>query len=385
MALVEAVYLMLALLLAGFFGLALHMCRRYPGHSHLTWMIAGIGAMTATFLIGALGIDSNSNLSLMLVLFTASAALAGKTFLVLTAANRKWPASLFVAAFLTGTSCMAISGGYPYVYATIPFHLGVSLLMGEAGWRAHRAGQTDNISRAITFCLIAMAAVFTFRGLGFMLLFDSTTAFHKIKQSKYELSTIIAMAVPGMTMTLLLIFRTLDQTANHFREISRTDTLTGLLNRSAFMEAAKHATPGSWLIVSDIDHFKRVNDSWGHAAGDMALKCLGGLLCSMKMTCARIGGEEFAIFLPLASKDQARLVAEGLRTAFSLRQIDGLPGDARLTASFGLAGWEQGDSFDTLFKRADAALYRAKAQGRDRVIVAESRMADAQTGILKAA
>ncbi len=369
MALVEVVFLTLALILAAFFALAIHMGRRFPGHPHLPWMIAGIGAMASTLMFAAIGIETDANLILTLVLFTTSAALTCKTFVVLTGSERKWPASLGLATLLTLVACAAIIEKLPYIHATIPFHLGVSLLMGEAAWRSRGNALKDDVSHVINFCLMAMAIIFAIRGFGYMIFFDTAASFHQIKGSKYELATMLAMAVPGMTMTLLLMFRTLDQTADHFRAISCTDGLTGLLNRNAFITAAENAAPGSWLIVCDIDNFKRVNDSWGHAAGDMALKCFSGLLRSMNMTAARIGGEEFAIFLPRATAEQSRLVAEGLRTAFSLQQIDGLPDNIRLTASFGVAGWDLDDDFDSAFKQADAALYRAKAEGRDRVIV----------------
>lgn len=390
MALVEAVYLTLALLLAAFLCLSVYMRARYPGHAHLPWMIASIGAMAATLLLAALGLDSNANLSFMLVLFTASAALTCKTFIVLTGSAHKRPWSLAIAATLTGATCIAIGTGYAYIHAVFPFHIAIGLLMGEAGLRSFFHGRettngSDHINKAITVCLAAMAAVFTLRGIGLLAFFDSAARFSDIKQSGYELATMMAMAVPGMTLTLLLIFRTLDQAASQYRTASQTDALTGLMNRGAFSSATASAADGSWLILCDIDHFKRVNDSWGHAAGDMALRCFGSMLRGVNMACGRIGGEEFAIFLPFATGGQARLIAEGLRTAFSLRQIDGLPADARLTASFGIAGWEEGDTFDSLFKRADAALYQAKAEGRDRVVLSESRKAEEQAGILKAA
>jgi diguanylate cyclase (GGDEF)-like protein len=370
MALVEAVYLTLALMLSAFFVLSIHMRRRYPDQSHMPWMIAGIGTMAATMIVAALGIDSTAIIVLMHVLLTVSAALVGQNFIVLTGSGRPRPVSLGIAIALTSGSCVAIIAGVSYIHATIPFHLAVSLLLGEAGLRAVRHAGKDRVNCVIAACLLAMATIFTLRSLGFQEFFDTSMAFRQIKQSRYEMVTVLAMAVPGITMTLLLIYRTLDQAAEHFRAISSTDSLTGLMNRSAFMNAATSANRQSWLIVCDIDNFKRVNDNWGHAAGDVALKSLGRLLRSMKLTTARFGGEEFAIFLPFATLEQSRLVAEGLRTAFSLQQIEGLPENMRLTASFGVAGWEDGDSFDTLFKRADAALYHAKAEGRDRVSVA---------------
>jgi diguanylate cyclase (GGDEF)-like protein len=94
------------------------------------------------------------------------------------------------------------------------------------------------------------------------------------------------------------------------------------------------------------------------------------LFRGMNMVAARIGGEEFALLISRASPEQARLAAEGLRTAFSLQEIEGLPDTERLTASFGISAFKSDDNFDRLFKRADAALYEAKATGRNKVVVA---------------
>lgn len=388
MALVEAVYLTLALVLTAFLGLSMHMRARYPDHAHLPWMIAAIGAMAATLLVAAAGSGSSPGLALMVSLFTASAALTCKTFAIMTGAAKRWPATLPAAAALTALTCWAVLTGYPYKFAIFPSHLSISLLMGEAAWMAvaQTSGKMkDHVSRAITLCLVAMSIIFTARGLALMALFDVSATFTQVKQTGFELATMLAMALPGMTMTVLMIFRTVDQTADQYRAAARTDGLTGLMNRSAFVDATNLATDGAWLIVCDIDHFKRVNDSWGHAAGDMALRCFSGMLRGVNMACGRIGGEEFAIFLPFATEGQARLIAEGLRTAFSLRQIDGLPADMRLTASFGIAGWVEGDTFDTVFKRADTALYCAKAEGRDRVAIAAQSAECLPTLGLKAA
>lgn len=161
---------------------------------------------------------------------------------------------------------------------------------------------------------------------------------------------------------------------------SETDALSGLMNRRGFeyhasgamRDAGRHAVPMS-LVIADLDHFKGINDSYGHACGDRVIRAFAGLLreaASGRHIAGRIGGEEFAIFLSGANLAAARLLAEGTRSAFGALSIDGLPADYRCTASFGVAELEAGADFGELMRRADQALYAAKRDGRDCVRVA---------------
>ncbi len=157
-----------------------------------------------------------------------------------------------------------------------------------------------------------------------------------------------------------------------------TDALTGCFNRRAFdmqLErelrlAARMRQPLS-LLMLDVDHFKRVNDTFGHDAGDTALRCLANTLRAELRavdTAARYGGEEFAIILPQADLEGALLVAERLRTRLADTVM---PNIGHLTASFGLASYPQhADTSVQLIKLADSALYAAKHAGRNRICAA---------------
>lgn len=157
---------------------------------------------------------------------------------------------------------------------------------------------------------------------------------------------------------------------------TRTDELSGLLNRRGFenemrMLLSEREIPDacSALIVCDLDHFKKVNDNFGHQVGDQAIAAFADIIkkTSRKSDLlGRIGGEEFCMFLPGATDTEAAEIAEEVRHAFSKKQINGVAADFPLTASFGVAHC-RGANYHTLFRRADAALYRAKQLGRDRV------------------
>jgi diguanylate cyclase (GGDEF)-like protein len=159
------------------------------------------------------------------------------------------------------------------------------------------------------------------------------------------------------------------------------DYLTGASSRRAFFrlaerEHARAARTGTDLsvLLFDIDHFKRINDTFGHAAGDQVLVDIvrrTGSVIRQVDVCARVGGEEFAVLLPDASADMAALVAQRLRRALEPPLAVADPqGEVSYTVSIGIARLEAGESIGDLLMRADRALYEAKASGRNAAVCA---------------
>jgi diguanylate cyclase (GGDEF)-like protein len=152
------------------------------------------------------------------------------------------------------------------------------------------------------------------------------------------------------------------------------DALTGLANRRAFVEDARARLAAGapvQLLIADIDHFKRINDSMGHAAGDLALTHAAAVLARAAPEgglVARIGGEEFALLVP-AETDAAALVAR-IAGELAHMPVPAAAGLQRMTCSFGVAVAQPGEGLDALLSRADAALYAAKDGGRDRMALA---------------
>lgn len=161
-----------------------------------------------------------------------------------------------------------------------------------------------------------------------------------------------------------------------------TDPMTGLANRRHFDEAiqrtlreASESQTDVSLVLCDIDHFKRVNDTWGHQVGDHIIRFVAGRLKSIgkrDALAARYGGEEFALLLPRTSLCDAEAIAQHMRTSIRDRKLSRRStGDiiGQITVSFGVAGLKAGETSADLIARADRCLYAAKQAGRDRVTV----------------
>ena len=167
----------------------------------------------------------------------------------------------------------------------------------------------------------------------------------------------------------------LEAAQSELNRLCRIDPLTGLANRMCFHEqmiesmdfAERYDLPFS-IIMGDIDHFKSVNDTYGHEMGDDVLKAFGKLLhdtCRRGDMAARYGGEEFIVILPMAKLEAALMVAERIRAG--MEKLSLLPDGAIVTVSLGAAEFRAGEDMKDFIKRADDALYKAKETGRNKV------------------
>ena len=168
----------------------------------------------------------------------------------------------------------------------------------------------------------------------------------------------------------------LEEQARQLRVLASTDALTGVYNRRRFLELGEYehtrelrTLRGLCLLALDIDHFKKVNDTHGHAVGDATLvrfvqACATGL--RVMDTLGRVGGEEFAVILPETSLAEACEVAERMRVAVADCVMSGHAGPFQITVSIGVARLGPAESFETLMARADSQLYRSKHAGRNR-------------------
>jgi diguanylate cyclase (GGDEF)-like protein/PAS domain S-box-containing protein len=200
------------------------------------------------------------------------------------------------------------------------------------------------------------------------------TAYEELAKTTYESFNDIS--------GLVLSKRKEEQARKRAELLSNTDHLTGTLNRRAFekqldaeINRARREKLTLSIILSDIDFFKQINDTQGHQMGDEVLKKLAEFLiqqCRSYDFVGRYGGEEFIICLPGANREDALKKAKRLCAAVEKLEVTGLD-NAKITASFGVSSLrnEDGENIDTIFKRADKALYKAKSDGRNCVRIEE--------------
>lgn len=190
----------------------------------------------------------------------------------------------------------------------------------------------------------------------------------------------ILMELLSDTVSYLLYKK---QSEEELERLARVDELTGLPNRRATLERLNELIKQSTrlghnlsVLSIDIDHFKSINDQWGHAAGDLALTEFSRLASDLGRKtdfCGRIGGEEFVLVLPGATLESSQKFGNNLRNRLAISQVDLGSGEPiTLSVSVGIAMLENEESLENLLARADEAMYKAKQEGRDRVCCAPS-------------
>lgn len=199
----------------------------------------------------------------------------------------------------------------------------------------------------------------------------------KFAHSAFWIMLQFSMLFFAVLLTLVLLVASMIDRIDRLRSERDVDPLTGLLNRRGFNDHV-HAKMARLpkgasvsLIVCDLDHFKRINDTFGHPAGDVVLREFGGIVLSAIRkgdVAGRVGGEEFVVLLPDADYAGATELAERMRVKLMDHPFSSLPASYSVTGSFGVAVLRPGESIDELLERADRMLYAAKSEGRNRVV-----------------
>jgi diguanylate cyclase (GGDEF)-like protein len=209
---------------------------------------------------------------------------------------------------------------------------------------------------------------------------DKTLAEERLRSQTRTTQLVAIAGLTGLVTAFFLGYALLSH-RRHRAELIRLaerDELTGLLNRRAIVRKAveflsrARESKGTLIIgLIDLDHFKTINDRFGHAVGDQLLQRFAAALrtsLQSREVFGRYGGEEFLVLFPDTTLDDARASAERLRNALRDQRLRVEEQDVTVTLSLGLASYEAGDVlFDQVARRADIALYVAKMQGRDRV------------------
>ena len=242
---------------------------------------------------------------------------------------------------------------------------------------------------------LLIIAVMAFQAIDFLvrpslaLLFERSIPAEIYRESVYYSLIGLVLAVKGLTLASVLLAATISDWNTAQRQSSERDLLTGLHNRGSFEQLMANLLPRAQierrplsLIVADIDFFKQVNDIWGHQAGDEVITNFGTLIGKTIRECdvaGRVGGEEFCIAVWNCENEPAGRLADRVRQAFVSLEHASLKDEIRVTASFGVATAQDGETYRQLFARADEALYRAKSNGRNRVESAEVQSVEEAT------
>lgn len=250
--------------------------------------------------------------------------------------------------------------------------------------RAGTITYTDRLSysRAARVSAVSVLVTWFLTGIAFALPPYDTEIFNYVIGPTLVISTIVPLMV-SFPVALILqkeriklgrALQELEQAHDELSRRARIDALTGILNRDALLEEVetlRAAGEDGAMLMIDVDHFKLINDTYGHQAGDDALQEIAKTLAASVRPDAlagRLGGEEFALFLPCDQSEAALDAAEKVRLA--VRDIDFAPEGVRhrITVSLGMAMSTPDESLSAVMKRADLNLYKAKRAGRDRVI-----------------
>lgn len=334
--------------------------------SALSWMVAALLCGTTEMLVLSLANHGRAEL-LAATLLVPPAYLCFSQAVRVSVRGRQHWGLILGSAGLVALSLVLLAAGVPFVLMTIPFQLGCALALGDGIahlWRRPK-GVVD---RALLGCMAVIAGLFLLRIPMYPALFGAGVDYPAIMPTRFERSLLLVSALLTPPSIFLLLARIIGGIIAGYRLRSERDHLTGVLNRQTF-EHAVRAEPlrGGALIYADIDHFKRVNDRYGHHVGDEVIRLFADILAETGFRVGRLGGEEFAIFLPGNTAGDAAGLAEVLRMHFHSSSHAALAPDHRLSASFGVADYGAGELPAEALIRADVALYRAKGEGRNRV------------------
>ena len=348
------------------------------------WTCANVLAIVALLLFAARG-----RIADVLSIDVANLLFLGAPALMLAGFERHLgrPAPYRALAALVATSTVAL-GIFHYGVDAIAVRVALSSLFHgivcvAMAWGLRPWAHPDRTRYPIRFAFgaaLTLATAHAVRALMYVshygvqvTLFDSSP----VNLVCFALGT---LALPGLTLGAVMMANA--GLIGQARYAAEHDHLTGAWSRRAFFGRAERAhadavrTGGPLsLLIFDVDHFKAINDTHGHAVGDRVLADLVARTGTVLRgdACARLGGEEFAVLLPDTDADAAVQLADELRRTLERAAVAGAGGAAvRYTVSVGVASLDDGESLASLLQRADAALYAAKRGGRNRVVDARA-------------
>jgi len=291
-----------------------------------------------------------------------------------------WPVVWLAPLLLAGLFWGPLSGNPPA--RTCALALFMMLFSGANfidAWRAQRLEPL--VMRRLTMLVFLVTCAFMADRALYMLQHATRPAEYVVTHPMHTVSALVALLIVTV-WNLSILMMASERLANRLTDIAHSDGLTRVLNRTGFRALAvrlvqrcrRDRKPVSVLLL-DLDHFKKINDSHGHEAGDRLLCAFADTVSGMIRPgdlLARYGGEEFCVLLPGASLADAQAAAERLREGFASIRLRSGDADYGATVSIGVAQFLGGEMIDEAVSRADRALYQAKHRGRNRVETTET-------------
>lgn len=334
--------------------------------SALSWMVAALLCGTTEMLVLSLAQHGESELLAATLLVPPAYLCFGQAVRISTGGKQHWRViGTSIALVICSLALLAVRA--PFVVMTMPFQLACALSLGDGIVHLSRRPQ-GWVDRALLGCMVVIATLFLVRMPLYPALFGLGVHYAEIMPTAFERGLLLVSALLTPPSVFLLLAKIIAGIITEYRLRSERDHLTGVLNRQTFEQAVRREPlRGGAVIYCDIDHFKRVNDRYGHHVGDEVIRLFADVLAATGFKVGRLGGEEFAIFLPGNSANDAAGLAEVLRMHFHASTHEAMAPDHRLSASFGVADYGPGEVPGEALIRADVALYRAKGEGRNRV------------------
>ena len=348
------------------------------------WMIAALASAVGLALIVQRGVWPPfltlvvANLAIMFSFVTMRRGV--QLFLRLPVSDAEHVGLLALDALLL----LGFVAGEHTAVAVVGASVPIAWTLLRSAWESHAALRREGslaTARVVATPLTILGGLFALRAaLGMVAPEIAARPLHEA--NAFNGMVVMVFMLVGLLLNMVLGLMVVGRLVSRLQHLSERDALTGLLNRRAIAplllrESGRLRRYGESyaLLAIDVDHFKDVNDSLGHAAGDAALVQLARVLREAARevdSIARMGGEEFCILLPHCDLDGAKRLADRVHAA--VHEADWSGCAQRLTVSVGVAvaqAPEEGS--EAVLERADRALYRAKSDGRDRVVVAEPR------------
>lgn len=358
-------------------GVAIITALQFRANGALRWQALAIFLATLQLLSINLGVPLPWRSYISVALLPAALLAAAQTIRLLTHSPPVGRPLLLTVGGLAGAAALLNAFGASFVMIDAFFQMACAVAALDPVRHLLRQSKVTLVDYwlALTFATmvgtnIAIVPLEILRA-------DSSRGVTALASDPSILGLQITNAILGVTAVVATVLKAVGGTLDNLKIQSERDGLTGLSNRMGFEQLIRGDV--GWkggLLLCDLDRFKEINDTYGHAVGDRVLQEIGRILSEYGSSAGRIGGEEFAVVLRGRSVEGAVREAERLRLAIRDRLTELLPDERGITASFGVTSLSGDEPLEKAMRRADIALYHAKANGRDAVSRYDTGMED---------